>query len=140
MSLQRGFRGGLGHLGEDVSELFQAGGRNDDGLVTSSDVFRNSQETASRIFFQGEQKRFAFYLDFFGFEGVFAWSRTRPLSAGETTGRTVIRGHNISPLLSPKAVVAATCPRLTFREESQLRNLGVPTKRSLSLGCVTRQK
>src|SRR5687768_3939346 len=67
----RGVGGGAGHFVEDALEIFQAGGRDDDGVAAAIDVFGDAQETAARIFLQSENESFAFDLDFVAAQGVF---------------------------------------------------------------------
>ena len=69
--LGRGVHGGSGHVVENAFEIFQAGGGDDDGIAAASDVFGDAQETAARVFFEREQERLAFDLDFVAAESVF---------------------------------------------------------------------
>jgi hypothetical protein len=58
-------------------EILQAGCGNDDGVSLGVVFLRNAQETSTGIFFQRQNKRLAFNLNFLGFKRVFLnkWPR-----------------------------------------------------------------
>jgi hypothetical protein len=65
--LVRGFDHSIQHL----QKIAEPGGRHDNGVAPRADVFRDAQQAAARIFFQGELEQFALDLDLSAFEGVF---------------------------------------------------------------------
>ena len=70
LSRRRRFRRRLYHFIKQLLEIFQAGGRNDNRVTTSADIFSDAKEAAAHVFFQGEHKSFAFNLDLVRLESV----------------------------------------------------------------------
>ena len=58
------------HFFEELFEILQTGGRDDDGVASSADVFGDAQEPAARIFLEREDERLALNLNLPGFQRV----------------------------------------------------------------------
>jgi hypothetical protein len=65
------FRRHFYHFIQQLLEIFQARGRNDNCVATPAHIFRDAKEAAANIFFQGEHKCFAFDLDLVCLQSVF---------------------------------------------------------------------
>ena len=69
--LRRNFIRRLHHFFQQLFEIRQAGGGNDDGVAPSADILGDAQEPSARIFLEREDKGFALNLQLLGLERVF---------------------------------------------------------------------
>ena len=67
---RRGLRRGPDHLFQQLFKVFEARGGNNDCVAPATHIFRDPQETAARILFEGKEKSFALDLDLVGFQRV----------------------------------------------------------------------
>ena len=74
---RRRFHGSPDHFVNGPFEIFQPGGRDDDVITAAIDIFGDPKKTAAGIFFQCEDERFTFDLDFIRFECVLVNRRLR---------------------------------------------------------------
>ena len=77
LPLNRDFRAGFHHCIDNLFEIFEAGGRNDNVIATTIDIFRDTEEATARIFLQRKYERLAFDLNFFRLERVLLDRRLR---------------------------------------------------------------
>jgi hypothetical protein len=62
--------GSLGHVFQNLAELFQTSGRNNHIVAAAIDIFSNPKKPAPGILFQRKNKGLPFDLNFFRFQGV----------------------------------------------------------------------
>src|ERR1700690_3173984 len=58
----------LHHFIKQLFEIFQPGGRHNDGIATAADVLGDAQKPAPGIFLEREDEGLAFNLNLFGFQ------------------------------------------------------------------------
>jgi hypothetical protein len=61
----------LYHFLQKLFEIVQAGGRNDDVVASSADIFGDAQKSSTRIFLERKDEGFALDLHLSGFERIF---------------------------------------------------------------------
>jgi hypothetical protein len=59
------------HVFEELFEILQTGGRDDDGVAPPADVLGDAQEPAARIFLERENEGLALNLNLLALQGVF---------------------------------------------------------------------
>src|SRR5881394_121570 len=88
--LRRGVRRLLGHRVDQLHELFQTGGWDDDGVAPAADVLGDPEEAATWIFLEGEHERLPFDLKLFRADGVFVDRGARSRAAGKPARRRTV--------------------------------------------------
>ena len=63
------------HVVNDPFELDDPGGRQNDRVSATADIFCDSKKPAARVFLEGKNKDFAFHLNLCGFQGLFTGMR-----------------------------------------------------------------
>lgn len=109
--LRRCFHRSAGHVVDYASEVFEAGGGDDDGVAATVDVFGDAEEASAGVLLEGEDESFALDLDFVRAEGVFDYGWFGTLVAASSTAAAAVSAVALS-MRSPRWAMAVR--RWTF--------------------------
>ncbi len=100
LTLFRSLGGYLDHFIQQVAEILEARGWDNDRVAPPADILGNSEKTAARIFLQSEDERFPLDLNFLRLNGVldhlWFWHATVMVRAVPERRWSLVRNHTNS--------------------------------------------